>query len=524
MNKLFTLMTCNYNTPKHILTMLRSFVKTNGDGPWNLVLFDNSTDEISSGLLNENEIFHYRTPGQTHSPTIDKLLLNCKTKYALLVDSDIIFRQKIDKLIDVMEKTGAAILGQTCGDRGGYRLNKRVHPWFCLINVEKVKQHKISWHDQKRIDDTNSGYFYKNVPICPFVGNITPFYDNGATFYEDVCKAGLRIVEAIGIEKYYTHYEGSSWQRNSGHSGFENLGNSVYEMFLKEYEFYKDVDIKGKFVTKIDEKIAVIQPIFCPDQKHLEINIKSTKSLLDYFEKTGYTEANFYFYGYCKEAEFKRKFIIEFNNSRNVNIKFLPRNYGKAYVVNKIFNECIKDEKYFLTMDSDMIWEPSSYDQIRRLVSIANLIPEKLKTKRLGMVSLNQTGQNCHLLDMMDRGIEINGEPICWSSTYSGVAGGCLLIDSESFREIGGYRVMGTYSGDDGYLLYDMNSKNYPVVIAKNISVFHPSDESFGGKYQAWKHNVLDKCRNENGRKLSEHEFNKIVDETERAWENKFNV
>lgn len=242
-----TILTCSFNAPQHILAMLRSFISIHGDGPFNILIMENSTDENTRKLLDENEIGYIRNPGGTHSESIDELLSKCDTRYALLVDSDIIFIQKIDKLLEILKANNGTVMGEIQGSRGGYTLHPRIAPWFCLIDVHSIKNRNISFHNQTRIDKTGSGYFYKSPPINPNRNNTAPFYDVGATFYEDINKLQLKIIDARGITKYFNHYEGGSWRRTSGNAGYMQLGAAVYENFLKETEHLNTTVIKGKF-------------------------------------------------------------------------------------------------------------------------------------------------------------------------------------------------------------------------------------------------------------------------------------
>lgn len=242
-----TLLSASFNTPEHVLRMLKSFVHVHGTGPFQLILCENSTNDETRTALKENKIDFINSPGGTHSRSVDRLLMACSTRYALLVDTDIIFREKIDKLLEVMKINAAALMGEIQADRGGYRLFPRVAPWFCLIDVEQIKEKRIPFHDQARIYNTNSQYFYQAVPLNPHINNSRPFYDVGATFYEDINKAKLKILDAKGIGKYFTHYEGGSWRRSSGNEGYVKLGNSVYRRFLEETKYLDGVQIKNCF-------------------------------------------------------------------------------------------------------------------------------------------------------------------------------------------------------------------------------------------------------------------------------------
>lgn len=520
-----TLISCSFNTP-HVLTMLRSFVKHHGDGQFNAIIMENSTNEDMRSALAESGVYFINNAGGTHSRSIDELIATCNTRYALLVDSDIVFQQSIEKLLQVMKDNNGTIMGEVCGDRGGYLLNKRVHPWFCLINVTHIKDNKIRFHDQKRIDLTNSNYFYENVPLNPFRHNARPLYDVASTFYEDIVKAKLKVLEANGIKKYFNHYEGGSWQRQSGHEHYINSGNAVYEEFLKEAKLYEGVSIKGKFKVNINtdvenKKVIFIQPLFVPNDDFLEINKKSVMSCIAYHKQFRFRNIKFVFGGWCKEDRYweELKGII---GDFGICERF-DQNYGKAYIVNNLYKKHFNKEDFLFTLDSDICFDIEEYDIIRRLIRTANRLPV-VTQHQMGMIAVNQKDACCHIFNVMDNKLEIEGETLVWSSTGTGVAGGCLFINTKSFDHVGGYRVMGVYAGDDGFLLHDMNRNNFSTMISKTISVIHPSDNTtYSNKnYIDWKHSNCRKCLTTIGKALTEEELKKDIEETNKSWEKGF--
>lgn len=522
-----TLITNSFNTPHHFSTMLKSFIHIHGDGPHNILICENSTNDETQKILDANNIGYLKTPGGTHSRSIDRLLLTCNTQYALLVDSDIIFLEKIDKLLDIMKTNNATLMGEISGDRGGYTLHQRIHPWFCLINVDHIRKNKIKFHDQKKIDDTNSNYFYEAVPINPFKGNIRPFYDVGSTFYEEINNKKLKILDAKGIQKYFKHFEGSSWHRQSGNEAFMAWGNKVYQEFTEAAKQYESIDIKSKFIHRINfdietKKIICIQPIFCPDASFFESNKNSILSIIDYQRQFPYNNIKFIFGGYCKEDQYWNE-INEIVTKNNFGIcKRFDKNYGKAYTVNSLFKEFYTDEPYMLTLDSDIILDITEYDMFRRLIAVANDLPIQTNHS-LGMLALNQKNACCHIMQMMDRQIIVNNEILKWSSNGCGMAGGCLFINTDSFKKINGYRVMGVYSGDDGYLHADMNRINAVSMITTTISVIHPPNyNAYDEKYLKWKHAQLEQCRQHSGRPLTETELEINIKETANNWNTGF--
>jgi len=242
-----TLVTCSYNTPEFTSTMLKSFVHHhNFEERFNLIMMENSTNEKTKNFLKDKNITFDCLPKRTHSISVNDALKKVKTKYALLVDTDIIFQKSIVDIYDEFKKSNVAIMGEVCGDRGGYKLFPRVFPWFCFINIEKINQHNISFHDQMRIDSTNSGKFFGNIPLN--FDQSGHYYDVGSTFLEDINKFELGVIDAKFDPEYFHHFEGMSWHKDTNHPWFLDVYNKKMLSFRRVYDFYLKVSIKDKFV------------------------------------------------------------------------------------------------------------------------------------------------------------------------------------------------------------------------------------------------------------------------------------
>lgn len=242
MNNL-TLITCSYETPIVTETLLKSYVHKHGPGPHNLVLMENSRNSETQELLDREGIPYVRTPGNGHSPSVDTALKICNTRYALLVDTDIIFHTNIEFLYRRFVQNNYAIMGEVCGDRAGFRLFTRVHPWFCFIDVEQTG--KFNYHDQARIDATDSNVFYTSCPLTRIMEHKR--YDVGATFFEDVHKAGMKVGNMKPDPRIYVHYEGMSWYKNAQVNFIQNLAKERDVEYQKQVQFLKPVNIRGCF-------------------------------------------------------------------------------------------------------------------------------------------------------------------------------------------------------------------------------------------------------------------------------------
>ena len=242
-----TLIVCSYNTPDILETMLKSFVfhhKTKN--PMSIIVMENSTNELTVRMLQKNKIPYVRNKGMTHSIAVDIALKNVKTKYALLVDSDIIFNRSVEEVYKQFVSNGVCILGEVGGDRGGYRLYPRVYPWFCMIDMEQINKHNITFHDQKRIDSTNSGKFFGNIPLN-FDHN-GHYYDVGSTFLEDIHKNNLKIANVKLDDVFFTHLEGMSWHKETNIGWFLDVYKNKEPKIFMNMMKYKSASINRKFV------------------------------------------------------------------------------------------------------------------------------------------------------------------------------------------------------------------------------------------------------------------------------------
>jgi hypothetical protein len=213
----------------------------------NVVIVENSTDERTCRILNENNIHYIRNQGGTHSKSVDIAFERCKTPYALLVDSDIVFLSNITEASNRFMQEKSVLAGIESGSRGGYSLKTRFVPWFMFVNVDEIKKHGIRFHDDRRINGTKSTGFYSNIPINN-VCSETPMYDVGATFYEDVTNAGLNVLNIPTLQSLFFHAEGMSWQRVSGNEVYEHRGNGVWQLFQKLITTFKTVEIRNFYI------------------------------------------------------------------------------------------------------------------------------------------------------------------------------------------------------------------------------------------------------------------------------------
>lgn len=234
----FTLVTCSYNTPEVTLTMLKSFVTVYSvEKNFPIILMENSTNEQTVELLVESGVPFIRNVGAKHERTMDIALKKCKTKYALVVDTDVLFNRPNDSYFQEN-----SLVGEVCGDRGGLKLFPRVHPWYMLVDMEFANRNDVSFYDEKRLGIVDCS-------VCGDVDRSGRIYDVGASFYEDYAKIG-KVVDTKNDKNFmdsFHHYEGMSWRGSCDDIELQKMNSKNYEKFAIDSLKYKDVSLVGKF-------------------------------------------------------------------------------------------------------------------------------------------------------------------------------------------------------------------------------------------------------------------------------------
>ena len=245
-----TLIVCSYHTPRVLVAMLQSFAHFhNAQLPQKIIVMENSKDDETIKQLDFFSVPYVRNPGDTHSPSLDKALYLCKTKYALVVDSDVLFERNVTEAFSFFKANRGVLMGELVKSRGGYKLMNRIGPWFMFVDVEEIQKKGIRFHDQKRIEETKSQGFFGNIPLQQ--NNGTVYYDVGSSFLEDVMKAGLLVLNMSEDtrKEFVQHYEGMSWRTKTGVPAYVMWGNKVESEFLKHAKKFEDIDLNGKFIN-----------------------------------------------------------------------------------------------------------------------------------------------------------------------------------------------------------------------------------------------------------------------------------
>lgn len=243
-----TLLTCNYNTPDLIVNLLKSVKNVFEELPKVVVI--NTSSNTPSDLLDENKIPYFNFRNGIHGEAVNLGLSKVTTRYVLLVDSDIIFKKDIAKIFDIFKRDNYSLMGKVVGDVAGKKLYPRVEPWFCLIDLSILKQHKIKFFDRER-------------HMKRHLEQVDRIYDIGSTMFEDITNIGYMVANIDVENKTFIHYGGMSWrgqkyspdQKDTDvdfggthpHKELYDISLMIRDRYDKDVQELNNIDIKGIF-------------------------------------------------------------------------------------------------------------------------------------------------------------------------------------------------------------------------------------------------------------------------------------
>lgn len=276
----------------------------------------------------------------------------------------------------------------------------------------------------------------------------------------------------------------------------------------------------------LSKSVVFLQPIFAPTGALKDKNIASIKSLIEYTEKHG-AVFDIAFEGWAQEDGYWDEIVSLAKTLNPICIKRRESNDGKAVTINSLASSVLSGSgyNYILTADSDMIFDITADDMIERLIKISNYMSEHSINgvrRKTGLIGLNQLVNTRHYTLIYKNSTQImrfneSKETVIWPDTPFGIAGGALFIDRHAWEDIGGYRKLGVYAGEDAYIIQDMAAKNYGYYVAKDIAMIHPHDND--EDYIKWKNYTLGHFNR--GNVLNDEEFSKVRDLISKYFEDK---
>lgn len=279
------------------------------------------------------------------------------------------------------------------------------------------------------------------------------------------------------------------------------------------------------------QTVLLIQPIFAPSTEQAQRNINSINSLGEYLKKNGTDGINLIVVmgGWAANDDLWN--LIVTSGKQALGDTFNPirfdRNYGKAMVVNNLYKHVISQNnniqiQALFTMDSDIIIPINKPHLLVRLAVAADKMQE-VKKQPWGLIGLNQLEHGCHFKSCYDNQAEYSvsiagqvfNEKIVWPSIPSGIAGGCLFVNVDYWNKVGGYDVLGTYAGDDAYLLAKTQQLGYTWQMSDTIGIIHPFDNDKA--YSEWK---VKTCQRETSTGIK-NDISSQIQEAENFWKNR---
>lgn len=237
-----TLVTIAWNQQPCVELLLKSYVKHHYAGePLNLLLLDNGSLDNSKDWLRENEIpFIDFAVNVGHENGVNLLYKMVKTQYCLLNDTDVEYHDNVYGYLHNM-KDNVISVGELIDNNfmNDIHIKDRITPWFWL------------WDIQQMIAAGNEMFRDPNCEDWT--------YDAGSWHWEKM--------KNLGFENHNIHRK--HWNQDSEivsmpYGKFDHIGKVSWDLsnhgdrysevmrrrqYVKDrLEFYKDVDLKGKFI------------------------------------------------------------------------------------------------------------------------------------------------------------------------------------------------------------------------------------------------------------------------------------
>lgn len=226
-----------YNTKNLLYPLYMSFKRNSGLLNYDFVVYDNSDnpdERITSVSLDLSAVKLVSVNPATlvkdipayngsakHTKTIELALNALKGSYdiCVLLDSDVIITSAVKPYIEQMIRENYTL----CGYHDITSNRDLIHPCALIINLNDILKHNIHFYDNKRM---------YGVPPTRNT------YDTGMSFYEDVLKKNLKVLE-IPYNAYYSHFgAGSRDYKKAGKVLAGEIYRDLDEWLTKFNSFY----------------------------------------------------------------------------------------------------------------------------------------------------------------------------------------------------------------------------------------------------------------------------------------------
>lgn len=259
---------------------------------------------------------------------------------------------------------------------------------------------------------------------------------------------------------------------------------------IKFYQLPKDIKIINSKILKSSQESKeninfkrdkTLVNIYIPTYYRLAKTKKSIESIINSAEKSKY-DIVIYIGDNNTKLEEMKSWLESLRQAGKVEILFSKENKGKASMINLLHSQARKCD-YIFNIDSDMVVEKQKYHPFERMIDCLELCDN------VGLVSSNQKDCNQHwfnrgIIEEQERNFQIG-----YSPDWVGIAGGCIVLRSEDWDLIGGYKENhDIYTGDDGILTYNIGRKlGKRVLVCCDVELLHPQPGKEEKGYVEWK-------------------------------------
>lgn len=244
---------------------------------------------------------------------------------------------------------------------------------------------------------------------------------------------------------------------------------------------------RNRYLDK-KRKILIAQTIFVKNEKFLELNIQSIKSLWKYL-KNYETNIDYVLWfswrtyddrawGKIEEAIHK-----EFGNHKTKIIRY-KENIWKATYINNLVKEIDRKNDSItdiFTFDSDILFSLDCPYLLDRIIN-ATQFCEKTKKQSYWIMGLSFNGTNNHHTNSISQNRNFFGNNISWVSIAESImywylclwiAGSCRMINKKLWDEVGGYKYIWKYWPDDAIFLAECVKKWYSWQVMDSVFICH---------------------------------------------------
>lgn len=236
-----TLLCVNWNQQPCIELLLKSYVQHHYvDEPLKLLLVDNGSKDGSKEWLNLSNIpFVDLHNNIGHENAINLVYDDIKTKYCLLVDSDVEFLGNVFGYLDYF-KDGCISAGELIDKNfiNQIKIKDRISPWFWLFDISKMKKAIVKTFRTKEdwTYDVGSEYWEK-------------MRDAGFTNHNIERIAGDQDGDLISMRyQKFNHIGKTSWDIYGKHQDRIGEVERRRNYVLQKLNYYKEVDLTDKFI------------------------------------------------------------------------------------------------------------------------------------------------------------------------------------------------------------------------------------------------------------------------------------